>query len=135
MVKAQAGMEFFLVVMFSFAIIVPLVIFFVSESQRATSDVNLAQIAQIERKIASNAETVFAFGPPTTLTLEFYLPPGVQDIYLNGTELSFIVNREGTLLTLSESLSMNITGNISTFQGIHKLRLTAANNSVVISES
>ena len=133
--KAQVSMEYLLVVVFAFTIIVPLVLFFVSESQSATSEVNIAQIANIQRKIISNAEIVYAFGEPTTLTLRFYMPPGVDTVNLNNADLDFIVNKDGTLLTISQPHSMNLTGNISSHVGIHKLRFTASNNSVFISEN
>ena len=133
--KAQVSMEFFLVVMFAFIMIIPLVIYFVEESQSAASEVNTAQVVQIARKIVANAETVYAFGEPTTFTLRVYMPKGVESIYFSDNQINFVVGSGGKLSTISEPASMNITGNISNHVGIHVIRLTAANNSVVVSES
>jgi len=132
--RAQVSMEFFLVTMFAFLIIVPLIMYFTNQSQRAVNEVNTAQVVQIARTIVTNAETVYAFGEPTTFTLRVYLPEGVDSIYFNNTEISFVINSEGRLITLTERATMNVTGNMSTHRGIHRLRLQAANNSVVISE-
>jgi uncharacterized protein (UPF0333 family) len=133
--KSQVSMEFFLVVMIAFMIIVPLIIYFVNESQNAANEVNDAQVVQIARKIVSNAETVYAFGAPTTLTLRVYMPKGVESVYFSENQLNFVVGSGEKQSTISEPASMNITGNISNHIGMHVIRLTAANNSVSVSES
>ena len=132
--RAQVSMEFLLVMALALLIIVPLILFFVAESQSSTEEVNAAQIGQILRKIAANAETVYAFGEPTTLTLRVYMPQGVEAVNISNTELIFTVRTKGAFTTISENLPMNITGDISNHVGIHRLRIQAANNSVVISE-
>jgi len=133
--KSQVSMEFFLVVMIAFIIIIPLVIYFVEESQSAASEVNTAQVVQIARKIVANAETVYAFGEPTTFTLRVYMPKGVESVYFSDNQLNFVVGSGEKQSTISEPASMNITGNVSNHVGMHVIRLRAANNSVVISES
>lgn len=131
---AQASTEFFLVILFALVLITPVVIYFINESPSAVSDVNNAKVAQIARRLASTAETVYAFGEPTTLTVEVYMPEGVDAVYLNNTELSFVVRSSWKPLTISEGLSMNVTGNIKNYAGVHKISVQAANNSVVMSE-
>lgn len=133
--RAQVSMEFFLVVMFAFVMIVPLIIYFVEESQSAAIEVNSAQIAQIARIIVSNAETVYAFGEPTTFTVRVYMPDGVNSIYFDSSGINFVVGSADNPSTITQPASMNLTGNLSNYVGIHIIRLTAANNSVVVSES
>ena len=133
--KSQVSMEFFLVVMFAFVIIVPLIIYFVEESQSAAVEVNSAQIVQIARTITSNAETVYAFGEPTTFTVRVFMPEGVDDIYFDASGINFVVGSADNPSIISQPASMNLTGNLSSYAGIHIIRLTAANNSVVVSES
>jgi len=132
---AQVSMEFFIVVLFAFLIIVPVTFYFLRESQSSANEVNIAQISKIGRTIAANAETVYAFGEPTTFTLRVYMPPGVESIYFNNTDIYFVVNNNGLITTISERLSMNVSGNINNYVGLHRIRLQAVNNSVVISES
>ena len=132
--KSQVSMEFLLVVLFAFAITVPMILYFVDESQKAAEGVNIAQITQIARTIASNAETVYAFGEPTTLTIRVYMPKGVDTVNLNNNQLEFVVQNKGELMTISEPVAMNLSGNISNHPGVHRIKLLAANNSVVISE-
>jgi len=133
--SAQVSMEFFMVVFIAMLIIVPSTLYFLRESQSTVSEVNAAQIAQIMRSITANAEIVYAFGEPTTYTLRVYMPKGVEEVYFNNSEVYFVVNSKGTLSTFSEVFSMNVTGDVSNHVGLHRIRLQAVNNSVVISES
>ncbi|MBI2663734.1 hypothetical protein HYX10_00125 [Candidatus Woesearchaeota archaeon] len=131
---AQASMEFFLVVALIFVILIPFIVYFVSESQSAVTQVNMAQISQIARKIAGNAESVYAYGEPTTKTLSVYMPEGVQAVYLNGSNIVIQVKSGSSITSISEKVSMNITGSVSSKSGTHKLRIQAANSSVIVSE-
>ena len=132
--RAQVSMEFLVLMALTFLITIPLIIFFFQESQSATEEVNLAQVGQVVRRIAGAAELVYSFGEPSSVTLKVYVPSGVDTVLISNTEIAFVVNNKGSLLSVFETVTMNVTGNLSTGQGIHNIKVTAINNSVVISE-
>ena len=132
--RGQVSMEFLMVIAFVFVLLIPTVIVFNQESSRGTQEVNNAQISQIVRSIVSNAQTVYAFGEPTTFSMSVYIPNGVEAVYINESGVNFVVQSKSGVMSIIEPVPMNVSGNISTHAGIHKLRLQAANNSVIISE-
>ena len=132
--KAQVSMEFLMVVAITFLFTIPLVVLFLKESQGAGEQVSLSQVSQIARRIVSAAESVYAYGAPTSTVLKVYMPPGVNSSSVSSNELVFVVNIAGSMVSIEEPASMNLSGNVSVNQGIHNIRVTAANNTVVISE-
>ncbi|MBN2454471.1 hypothetical protein JXB11_02905 [Candidatus Woesearchaeota archaeon] len=132
--SAQVSMEYLIVISFVFMLIIPLTIYFVGQSQTATGEVNTAQLEQVSRKIVENAEKVYAFGEPTTFTLKVYIPDKVESVTIANNEIEFIINRDGSPSSVVEIFPMNVSGSLSTHQGIHKIRVQAINNSVAISE-
>jgi uncharacterized protein (UPF0333 family) len=132
--RGQVSMEFFIVIAFTFAVLVPLVYFYFSESQDAVGEVNGAQVVQVARKIVSNAEAVYAFGEPTSITLRVYMPSGVQKIAINGTEITFWMYGNQGLYAFSESFAMNVSGSVGNTTGIHNIKIMAKNESVVIND-
>jgi uncharacterized protein (UPF0333 family) len=132
--QAQVSMEYLMVVAFVFIMVIPFIIYFFTESNSTTSQIDTAQLSQIARKIAENAEKVYAFGSPTTLTLRVYLPSGVESVYINGTTIGFIVVVGEGNSNVYETTSMNVSGSFGVGEGIHRIRIEAAENSVIISE-
>jgi uncharacterized protein (UPF0333 family) len=132
--SAQVSMEYLIVVAFVFIIIMPFLIYFLSESHSTSNEINSAQLSDIARKIVENAEKVYAFGEPTTLTLQIYMPSNVESVQISGAEIEFTINAGGKSSTIVELFPMNVTGSISSSMGIHKLRLQAVEGYVNISE-
>jgi hypothetical protein len=131
---AQVSMEYLMVVAFVFMIIMPFMVYFLTESKDTTEEIGSAQLSQIARKIVENSEKVYAFGEPTTLTLQVSMPSGVESASIGGQEISFILVSHGSQSTFVEKFPMNVSGSISTGEGVHKIRLQAVGGAVVISE-
>ena len=131
---AQVSMEFLMVVAITFLFTIPLIALFLKESQSAGEQVSLSQVGQIARRIVSSAESVYAFGEPTSIVIKVYMPPGVDSSSITNNELIFVVNNEGRMVSIEVTATMNLSGNLTVNPGIHNIRVTAANNTVVISE-
>ncbi|MFH1181801.1 MAG: hypothetical protein V1702_02490 [Candidatus Woesearchaeota archaeon] len=131
---AQVSMEYLMVVAFVFVIIMPFLVYFLTESNSTSNEIGNAQLSQIARKIVENAEKVYAFGAPTTLTLQVYMPSNIQSAEISGTEITFMMVDGGSLSSVVERFPMNVSGNISVGEGIHRIRLQAVAGYVNISE-
>ena len=132
--KAQVSMEFLMVIAITFLFTIPLIVLFMKESQSAGEQVSLSQVSQIARRIVGAAESVYAYGEPTSTVLKVYMPTGVNSSSISGNELIFVVNNQGSMVSIEEPATMNLSGNLSVNPGIHNIRVTAANNTVIISE-
>ena len=132
--KAQISMEFLMVIAITFLLVIPLIALFMKESQSTSEQVTAAQVSQIARRIVSSAEAVYAFGEPATVLLTIYFPAGINTSIVRNNELEFLINGGAGLVSIQEPASMNLTGAINVFPGVHSIKVTASNNSVVISE-
>ena len=132
--NAQVSMEFLMVVAITFMFTIPLIVLFIKESQSAGEQVSMSQVSQIARRIVGAAESVYAYGEPTSTVLKVYMPPGVNSSSISGNEIVFMVNIQGSIVSIEEPATMNLSGNLSVSPGIHNIRVTAANNTVLISE-
>lgn len=128
---AQVSMEYLMVVAFVFIVIMPFLVYFVTQSNSSAGDISSAQVSQIARKLVENAEKVYAFGEPTTLTLQVYMPANVESVAISGREIVFYTGGSSTAV---EMFPMNVSGNFSVGEGIHRIRLQAVGGAVVISE-
>jgi hypothetical protein len=133
--KGQSSFEFMLVLTFAFVMVIPLVILMFNESGNASEQVSLAQAGQVVRRIAGSAEAVYAYGAPTRIIVEAYFPDGLNSSFVSGNSIGIVVNSKGELTTVSDSVSMNVSGSFGVWEGIHKINVEAANNTVLVSES
>ena len=131
---AQVSMEFMMVMGIIFLLTVPLIILFFRDAQSSSSQIISAQVDQIARRIISAAETVQAFGTPTSVILRAYLPSAINSSSISGTDIVFVVNNNGKFDTIAESASVNISGFVNVNPGIHIIRVTAGDSSVNISD-
>ncbi len=127
-------MEFLMILTLTLMLTIPLIILFFNESRDASEQVNLAQLGQVTRRLVGSAEAVHALGEPTSVVLQVYIPSGVNGSLITGREINVFVYNKDKLVTVSDTASMNLSGSFSTTQGVHSIRVTAANNSVIISE-
>ncbi len=125
--KAQVSMEYMMVVGFSLLMIMPIIAIYGMERQSINNQVNAKQAGNIAKKIVDSAETVYYLGKPAKTTLKVYMPSNVERIEINNREIVFKV-RVGKLLTdIVGTSQVNMTGNLSTGQGIQYIDIAADN--------
>ncbi|MBI2653904.1 hypothetical protein HYX02_03770 [Candidatus Woesearchaeota archaeon] len=142
--KAQASMEYLLVVALTFAIIVPTTYLFYSYSKESTQEIADAQLTKLGRGIIDAAESIFYSGQGSKTTLELNVPDSVYSaIIIDGRELVFnlttsfgtseIVFLSSVNLTTAGTCSANICSlpGLSS-SGLKKVKVEAGKNSVSI---
>lgn len=88
--KAQAAMEYLLVVGLVFVIIVPMVYLFYSYSTDMGEEITEAKADRIATSLVNAAEEVFYLGEPSKTTVKFDMPPGVFDITVSPDQRELI---------------------------------------------
>ncbi len=132
--RAQVAMEYLIIVGFVAIITLPLVIIFQSHSKETTEDITSTQIYHISKRIADGAETVYYLGEPSKLTIKTYFPAGVNSISLGGNEIVFRVKRGGKEDEIVVYTPVNITGNLSSSQGVHYITIESRGDHVWVSD-
>ena len=131
--KGQISVEYMIVVGFvSFLVVSVLGVgFFYSSTIRDRIKFN--QIDGYANKLTSGAESVFYAGEPSKSTLDAYLPAGVTAIEVNGKDIIFNISTSSGLTRIAYSSNVNLQGNLSNKEGIHKIVITAQDDGVFLS--
>ncbi|MBN2112075.1 hypothetical protein JW707_03165 [Candidatus Woesearchaeota archaeon] len=132
--KAQVAMEYLIIIGFVAVITIPLVIIFQTHSQETKAEITSTQIYHVSKKIADGAETVFYLGEPSRLTIKSYFPEDIASIQLGNNEIVFRVRTRNGIDDVVVYTPINITGNLSTHQGVHYLNIECRGDYVWVSD-
>lgn len=89
-IKAQAALEYMMIVALTLGIIVPTTYLFFRYSSESNIKLIDSQINEIGRSMIDTAETVYFSGESSKITLEVNMPENVRDIYiLSNREIVF----------------------------------------------
>ena len=133
--KAQSGLEYTIIFGFSLFIVSILWAYSGSNIENTKWDLQIAYAKSSLDKIVQAADVAYVQGPPAQLYIYPNFPDNVNRIYVNGHTVSLELLWKNTLLrNITASSLANITANVSTVQGTHKLLVKAFGNSVQISE-
>jgi len=78
------------------------------------------------------AETVHYLGEPSQKIISVYFPQSVQQVIFADKYIAMVMNETGTAHYVYKSSEVNFTGNVSTYPGLHVLKVTAVNRLVNI---
>jgi hypothetical protein len=131
--RAQVAMEYLIILGFVAIITIPLAIIFHTHSKETTAEITSAQIYQISKRISDGAETVFYLGEPSKLTIKTYFPRNVNSILIGSNEIVFNVKAGERTDEIVVYTPINVSGNISTYEGVHYITIESKGGYVWIS--
>lgn len=130
-VLGQVSIEYLIVVGFAFLLLIPLIIIYYESQNDMSSKITSAQADRISSEIVDTADAVYYLGPPTKKTFKVYMPEGVSDIIIG----SDYVLMETTSFQGAPRYSVaNLSGNLSTYAGLHIIRIQAVAAGVEITD-
>ncbi len=144
--KAQASMEYLIVVGVAFLVMIPTIYFFFSYSKDSGQEISTSQLDSIGREMVQTAETLLYSGSGSKTTMKLSIPQGVQHAFI--VDQREIVFNASTAIGYSELVffsRVNLTSSLGcglgpcTIPGIaaagtKQVRLTALNSSVLIEQ-
>ncbi|MGB9749057.1 MAG: hypothetical protein ACP5OZ_02585 [Candidatus Woesearchaeota archaeon] len=130
--RAQISMEFLIIMGFAMATTIPLLLTYYEYSRNANIRIKTEQVYKIAREIADSAESVYYIGAPSKTTMRVYIPEGVDSIEINQRKIVFKVKFYGNISEISYSSNVNLSGTISSHQGIHNIEIEAKEDYVEI---
>lgn len=127
-------MEYLAVVGISLFLILPMIVAFYHQSASLEEDIRTAQLDKATRELIDAAEEVYYLGPPSQKKLTLNLPPGVNDITLQGDTLKVTYDEDKEHYATAAP-DLNLTGNISPTQGRHDVTITARQDTVEVNDN
>ena len=133
--KGQISTEYLIVIGFvTFLIIGVLgVAFFYTGG--VSDRIKVDQVENYAKKIISSAESVFYSGQPSRVTINAYLPSGVENLEIEDNSLRITYTTNSGTNTVSYTSNVPIQGSLSSNSGVKKINVVALANTVQLSES
>ncbi len=132
--RAQVAMEYLIIIGFVAIITLPLVIIFQAHSKETTEEIASTQVYQISKRIADGAETVYYLGEPSKITLKAYFPENINSVSVGNNEIVFVLKKGAKEDEIVVYTPINVTGNISTHQGVHYITIESRGDYVWVSD-
>ncbi len=131
--RAQAAIEYLLLVAVVLAVLVPASYMFYDYSKQSSTEIKTSQVNKIGNEIVDRAEEVYYMGPPATVKFEAQMPDNVRGMWIattpNGYVLVFNVTTDtGYINQVAFPVSLKIDGSFgkaSYSQGLKNIRLEA----------
>lgn len=129
-------MEYLAVIGISMFLIIPMIVAFYHQTTTLEDDIHAAQIEEISLELIEAAEEAYYLGPPTQQKLTLNFPPGVTGVAIHPQSVEFTyttMNGQSTYIATTD-IPVNLTGNLSTHQGRHDVRVEARQHTVKVKD-
>lgn len=133
--KGQAGLEYMLIFAFSLLIVGLLWIYSGTNVQDTRWDLQLAYARSSVNKITEVSDVAFVQGPPSQFFIYPTFPDNIRNIYISENTITLeLLWKDDILRNVSSTTFANITGNVSTAAGQHRILVKAYQNYVDVTE-
>jgi len=128
--KAQTSVEYLLIISVALLILIP-VIYYANKMLIAYEDDNkISSAKNTVRKLGESVDWVFSQGSPAKLTVEIYIPKGVEGLTLNNKTINFQIKRTSGISDVYYETIADLTGTLPTNRGYYYVAITAYEDSV-----
>jgi uncharacterized protein (UPF0333 family) len=93
---------------------------------------NIGHVDSFAKKVISTSEIIFYAGEPSQSTIEAYLPGNIEQIDIAENTLFVSLRTSSGLNKIGFPSNVNITGNITSTEGIKIIEMVASNGQVII---
>jgi hypothetical protein len=122
--KAQAAVEFLIVVGVAFTMLIPSLLLFSQYSSSSSQTIVANQIDRVGRELVSNIETIYYYGKDSRATIKLSFPERINEVYINPKKVDVCLNEgDGCLTEIVFNVTMN--GDYVDFVYFTKVNVTA----------
>lgn len=132
--RAQSSMEYITIVGFVFVLLIPLTFIYYDQRGDTSDAINSNHAFKIGKNIADQAETIFYLGEPSRTILKLNFPPKIESVSFLGYEIAITMSTTNGMDDIVIPTSVNVTGLLEPYAGIHNVVITSKGDYVQISE-
>ena len=126
--KAQAAVEYLLLIGFLLVMVIPL---FLYASQSTSRNVKVTQADDAIRSLATAAREVYALGEGAKKAVWVTIPGSVQSISLSNKEITMTFLLEGTSTEVHYPIPGPMSGTVPTTRGTYHLTVEMLSNGTI----
>ena len=132
--KAQSSSEFLIIVSVALTILIPLILLVNQSLMGYRDDTKISLAKEAVKKLGDNADWVFSQGPPAKVTVEVYIPDGVESVSINNKyEILYKVRTSAGISDVYYDTVPELRGTLPEKSGYYFVSLTSFSNYVNIS--
>ncbi len=133
--RAQTAFEYLMIFSIILAIVGILTLYAGEMTKRNEDDIRVANVMTVVNKIVEAANIVYTQGKPSQITLNLYIPEGVESIEISDKKILIKVRVSNGLTDVFAFSKASLQGSISLTPGTKKIKVIAEENYVNITES
>lgn len=130
--SGQAAIEYLSIVGIALLLLTPIILVAQQHIKDLNNDTRMMLAMEAKNKIAAASDIVHAQGPPSTMTINIQLPSGIVRAIVNNQMILIEVPSAEGSSDLVSMLDYDVTGNLPTSAGSHKIRIEAMYDNVNI---
>jgi len=132
--KAQASMEYLVIVGFITVMVIPMILIFYSYADRTEDQIISNQVQKIALKISDSAEAMYYLGEPSRTRVRSYFPKSINNISIGNNEITFIVRTKNGLDHIVIYTPIPVQGTLNTHSGYHNINIRSMGSYVDITD-
>ena len=133
--RAQISFEYLIIVGFVTLIVSAILAISILYTSGLQDGIKMNQMGDFANKIISTSEYIFYAGAPSKATITVYLPKDVKAIEISENSLIISIQTSSGLNKIGFPSKVNISGVITTSQGLKEIEIIALDDSVSISQT
>jgi len=130
--KAQAALEYMLVVMLAMGFLVPVWIYMITVNVETDTEFSLSYAKNTVETIAYTADLVYSQGPPAKVTIQVFIPEGVESVIVTNSTISILMRYKSEFTDVFATSKATLNGTLPTISGNYQIELEAIDNYVRI---
>lgn len=131
--KAQVALEYLIIVAIALVILLPLVLYANQMFVGYKENTRISLAKNAVKKLGESADWVYSQGQPAKLTLEIYMPEGIEEASLGSNEILLKIKTSAGISDIFYRTISPLNGSIPNNSGYYKISLVAFQNYVNIS--
>ena len=130
--KAQASVEYLVIVGFVAVIVIPMIIIFYTYAGRTEDQIISNQLQKIGLTIGDSAEAMYYLGEPSRTRLRAYFPKNIQEVTVGNNEIVFVVRtKQGDNHVVIYTV-IPVSGSMNAHSGYHNINIESKGSYVEI---
>jgi hypothetical protein len=131
--KAQSASEFLIIVSVALTILIPLILLVNQSLMGYSDDTKISLAKEAVKKLGDNADWVFSQGPPAKVTVEVYIPDGVESVSINNNEILYRIRTSAGITDVYYHTVPELRGTLPIKSSYYFVSLTSFSTYVNIS--
>lgn len=127
-------MEYLFVVGFAFALLIPIIIIYYSQSNVFEEEVAISQTNKALQEIVRAADTIYYLGPPSRQTISVRFPEVLREITIQEQAITVHLDIGSGRQVNAQTRSANLTGTLPSNPGLHVITIQATDDGVLLFE-